>query len=227
MSGIFFDSSTLISMATTCSLPVLRKLRQAYGDNFYITNSVYEETIGRAMHSLRFRYEGYRLKELIDDGILKIYPDSQLRGQVNEMLTFINATYFASGRPITIVQPGEISTIVASVRENADTFAVDERTARLLIENPSALKPWLEHKLHTTITVNSKTMTQWSSKISEKFIPLRSAEFALAAWEKGIFGNDPDVLFGLLWALKFAGCAITEEEINFYMRKTGNRNGQT
>lgn len=224
--GIFFDSSTLISMASTCSLPVLRKLKQAYAGNFYITESVYEETIGRASRSLRFRYEGHRLKELIDDGVIKIYPDEALSVQINDLMNLINNTYFIEDRPITIVQLGEMSTTVASIKENADTFAVDERTARLLIENPSALKPWLEHKLHSKVFINNKTMEQWSSKISDKFIPLRSAEFALAAWEKGIFGDDKDILFGLLWALKFAGCAITEEEIGFYMKKAVDRNGQ-
>jgi hypothetical protein len=119
-----------------------------------------------------------------------------------------------------------MSTTIASIKENADTFMVDERTARLLVENPSALKPWLEHKLHTSVRIDSKAMEQWSSKISDRFIPLRSAEFAMAAWEKGILGDDKDVLFGLLWALKFAGCAITEEEIDFYMQKTRGKNGQ-
>jgi hypothetical protein len=224
--SIFFDSSTLISMAATCSLPLLRKLKQSYDGDFYITTSVYEETIGRASKSLRFRYEGHRLKELIDDGVIKIYPDENLFGQINDLMNLINHTYLTDDRPLTIVQLGEISTAVASMADGADTFMVDERTARLLVENTSALKPWLEHKLHTSVRVDSKAMEQWSSKISDRFIPLRSAEFAMAAWEKGILGDDKDVLFGLLWALKFAGCAITEEEIGFYMQKTKGKNGQ-
>ena len=218
--SIFFDSSTLISLASTCSLPMLKKLKQSYDGNFYITKSVYQETIGRASKSLRFRYEGYRLKELLDDGIIKIYPDEALFSQIKNLMDLINNTYFVDGRPITMVQLGEMSTMIASIKDNADTFAVDERTARLLVENPAALKPWLEHKLHSMVTINNKTMAQWSSQISDKFIPLRSAEFAVTAWKKGIFGNDKDVLFGLLWALKFAGCAITEEEINFYIHKS-------
>jgi len=224
--SIFFDSSALISLAATCSLPLLRKLKQAYNGDFYITQSVYQETIGKASKSLRFRYEGHRLKELLDDGVIKVYSDVALSGQINELMNSINNTYFVNGKPITIVQLGEMSTTIASIEENADTFAVDERTARLLVENPTALKPWLEHKLHSKVIINNKAMMQWSSKISEKFIPLRSAEFAMAAWGKGILGNDNDVLFGLLWALKFAGCAITEEEIDFYMKKTTKSNGQ-
>ena len=223
--SMFFDSSTLISMAATCSLPLLRKLKQFYDGDFYITESVYQETIGRASKSLRFRYEGHRLKELLDDGIIKLYPDKDIFDQINELMNLINRTYFVGNRPLTIVQLGEISTVIASINENANTYAVDERTARLLVENPSALKPWLEHKLHTNITVDTDVMAQWSSMVSEKFIPLRSAEFAMAAWEKGMLGDDKDVLFGLLWALKFAGCALTEEELGFYIKKIGNRNG--
>lgn len=223
--SMFFDSSTLISMAATCSLPLLRKLKQSYDGNFYITESVYQETIGRASKSLRFRYEGHRLKELLDDGVIKLYPDKQLFSQIYELMNSINNTYFIDNRPLTIVQIGEMSTAIASINEKASAYAIDERTARLLVENPDALKPWLEHKLHANITIDANAMKQWSSKLFEKFIPLRSAELAMAAWEKGMLGDDKDVLFGLLWALKFAGCAITEDELNFYMKRIGNRHG--
>jgi len=219
--SIFFDSSALISMASTCSLPLLRKLKQFYNGNFYITDSVYQETIGRASKSLRFRYEGHRLKELLDDGIIKIYSDKNLLNQINDLMNSINSTYFADGRPLNIAQLGEISTIIAGLENNAEAIAIDERTARLLIENLSALKPWLEHKLHTTVTIDSGSLAKWSPRISQKFTPLRSAEFAVVGWEKDVFGNDKDVLFGLLWALKFAGCAITESEISYYMKRVG------
>jgi len=218
MTGLFFDSSTLISMAVTCSLPILRKLKPSYSGEFYITDSVYKETIGRSMSSLRFRYEGHRLKELIEDDVIKVYPDKELFGQINWLMDSINSTYSTDRRPLQIVQLGEISTLVACIKEKGDSFAVDERIARLLVENSSALKPWLEHKMHARITISSDAANKWKTFISEKFIPVRSAELALSAWTKGILGNDKDVLFGLLWALKFAGCAITEDEINFYMK---------
>lgn len=215
--SLFFDSSTLISMAVTCSLPVLRKLKQYYSGGFYITDAVYQETIGRAANSLRFRYEGHRLKELIDEGVIKTYPDKALYGQINWLMDSINNTYFADGRPLHIAQLGEISTITACIKEKADSVVVDERIARLLIENSSALKPWLEHKLHTRVTANNSA-NKWLSYLSRKFIPLRSAEFAVAAWLRGLFGDNKDILYGLLWGLKFAGCAITEDEIDFYMK---------
>lgn len=217
--AMFFDSSTLISMAVTCSLPVLRSLKKAYKDNFYITSAVYQETIDRAMHSLRFRYEGHRLKELVDDNVIKIYPDKMLTGKINDLMSNVNRTYFAWNRPLNIVQLGEMSAMIAAIEENAEFIALDERTARLLIENPEGLKPWLEHKLHTSVKMDERRLKDWSGCVFGKFMPLRSAEFALMAWEKGILGDDRDVLFGLLWALKFAGCAIAEQEINYYMQK--------
>ncbi len=224
--SLFFDSSTLISMAITCSLPLLRKLKQSYDGKFYITESVYGETISRAMQSLRFRYEGYRVKELIDDKIIEVYPDKHLAGDINELMNTINHTYFAEGKPLNIVQLGEMSAIIAGFEEKTDAIAVDERIARLLIENTDLLKPWLEHKLHTKVTINEETMKKWFPRVSNKFVPLRSAEFAVTAWKKGIFGDNKDVLYGLLWALKFAGCAITEQEIDFYMKKSTHQNGQ-
>jgi hypothetical protein len=210
-------------MAMTCSLPLLRKLKSLYNGDFLATSSVYEETVGRAARSLRFRYEGHRLKELIDDGIITIYSDKELSDKIANLANLINHTFYANGQPLTIVQKGEMSTLVASVEEKANTFAVDEKTARLLVEDALALKPWLEHKLHTKIKINSDIMKRWCSQIENKFIPLRSADFAMAAWSTGILGDDIDVLFSLLWALKFAGCAITEDEINFYMQKVKNK----
>jgi hypothetical protein len=87
------------------------------------------------------------------------------------------------------------------------------------------LKPWLEAKFHTRLIINEDNADKWRTQISEKFLPLRSAEFALAAWQKGILGRDKDVFYGLLWALKFAGCAMTEQEINFYMKDAIEQHG--
>ena len=216
--SIFFDSSTLISLAVTCSLPMLRRLKEYYAGDFLITTSVYNETIQRALESLRFRYEAYRVLELIDDGIIKKYPDAPLMGQINSLMDSINKTYFVDGKPLTIMHLGETSTIAASIKENADTIAVDERTTGLLIENPALLKPWLEKKFHATININNANLSAWAH-IVNKFVPLRSTEFAFAAWQKGVFGNSKDILFGLLWALKFAGCAISEQEINNYINQ--------
>jgi len=217
MTGLFFDSSALISMAVTCSLPMLKKLKPLYGGDFFVTDAVYNETIGRSMSSLRFRYEGHRLKELVEDGVIKIYHDEDLQEKIKWLMNSINSTYFA-GRPMQIVQIGEISAITACIEGKGKSVVVDERIARLLVENPSAMKPWLEHKLHTSISVNNKTAEEWKSYISGKFMPLRSSELAVVGWKKGIFGENKDILFGLLWALKFAGCAITEDEINSYIK---------
>lgn len=216
--SLFFDSSALISMAVTCSLQLLKKLKSVYAGDFYITDAVYNETIGRSASSLRFRYEGHRLKELVEDGTLKIYHDENLKGDINWLMDTINRSFLADGKPVPIVQLGEMSAIVACIKEKGDSVIVDERIARLLVENSSALKPWLEHKLHTSVSIDSKPMNEWMSYVDGKFIPLRSTELAVAGWKKGIFGDDKDVLFGLLWALKFAGCAVTEDEINSYVK---------
>ena len=216
--SLFFDSSALISLAVTCSLPLLRKLKSVYGGNFYITDAVYNETIGRSASSLRFRYEGYRLKELIEDGTLQVYPDESLKDDIKWLMDTINSSFLADGKPVAIVQLGEMSAIIACIKEKGDSVIVDERTARLLVENSDALKPWLEHKLHTEISIDSEPMDEWKAYVSGKFIPLRSTELAVAGWKKGVFGNNKDILFGLLWALKFAGCAIAEDEIESYLK---------
>ncbi|MEM2873985.1 MAG: hypothetical protein QW063_00795 [Candidatus Nanoarchaeia archaeon] len=217
--SLFFDSSALISLAVTCSLPILRKLKEYYNGDFLITTSVYKETIERAMYSLRFRYEGYRLKELLDDSVLKIYSDIKLHDQIIKLMNTINKTYTSNHKTLNIVQQGEVSTLVACARERGEAFVVDEWAARLILEDPFYLKFKLENKLHQKLEIDLNNLSAINSYLSEKPIVLRSAEFALTAWEKGMLGDNKDALVGLLWALKFAGCAITEQEINYYVQR--------
>jgi len=214
--SIFFDSSTLISLATTCNLHWLKQLKKDYGGDFFITPAVKSETIERGLNSLRFRYEALRLKLLLDSGVLKLYGEN-VTEDVNELTYLINNTYFALDKPLKIVQLGEMTALAGALKENADALAVDERTTRLVVENPSALQELFTKKLHTKISVNKDNLQKWENLVSEKFEIFRSTEFALVAWKKNLLIDDSkDSLIGILWALKFAGCAISENEINTY-----------
>jgi len=218
--SIFFDSSTLISLATTCNLHWLQDLKKAYGGEFFISPTVNSETIGRGLQSLRFRYEAHRLKYLLDEGVLKIYPEAQVSAQINELMFLINNTFFARGKALSIVQAGEITILAEALKENADAVAIDERTTRLVIENPDALADLLEKKLHTDISVNKGNLKRWQDLVEDKITVIRSTEFAIAAWKKGLLvDKSKDALTGMLWALKFAGCAISESEINIYSKR--------
>ena len=218
--SIFFDSSTLISLAMTCNLHWLKQLKKDYGADFFITPAVKSETIERGLNSLRFKYEAMRLKSLLDSNVLKLYDNKQISGDIDELLYLINNTYFALNRPLKIVQLGEITALACAIKEDADALAVDERTTRLVVENPSALQDLLTKKLHTKVYANRKNLQHWEELVSEKFEIIRSTELAIVAWKKNLLvDNSGNSLTGILWALKFAGCAISENEINIYAEK--------
>jgi hypothetical protein len=212
----FFDSSTLISLATTCSLDILEKLQKDYGAEFGITSTVKAETIDKAKTTLRFAYEGARLNRLLEKGVLKLFDDAKYKPEINSALSCINRIFYARGRPLEIVHGGEVSAFVLARELGADAYFVDERTTRVLLENPAQMQDILMGKLHEQVKINSEMMNQMKSM--GKIPVLRSTELAIAAFEKGYL-DTKDALAGLLWALKFAGCAISSDEINEYVRK--------
>ncbi|MEM4714046.1 MAG: hypothetical protein QXQ79_00685, partial [Candidatus Nanoarchaeia archaeon] len=97
------------------------------------------------------------------------------------------------------------------------SLAIDERIARMLVEDINSLTNWLEQKFHAKVGVNKKAQKNWLDFSENLPYCIRSAELAVEAWREGFLQN-LDQLYGLLWALKFSGCAITEQEINTYIK---------
>ena len=86
-------------------------------------------------------------------------------------------------------------------------IAMDERTTRLLIENPKSLKKLMEYRLHISVEMR-KTPN------FEDVIFLRSTELIYVAWKKGLVQiKDKGVLDAMLYALKYKGAAISSDEI--------------
>jgi hypothetical protein len=216
---IYFDSSTLISLALTCNLPYLKEIKKLYDGDFAITSTVYKEIITRSMQIERFKYEAYRIKRLLDEGIVVVKDDKQYFGKVKELMNLINKCFYARDRPLKIVHPGEISVI--PLTKKGDVLAMDERTTRYLVESPEKLQGLLERKMHTRVTVDNNKLDQVKRVLSGLDV-IRSTELALVAYEKGYIGKkNRDLFNGLLWALKLNGCAISSGEIKNYVRKYG------
>lgn len=206
-------------MAMSCTLEPFAKLQKDFGGDFAITPTVKAETIDKALRTLKFKYEGYRLNAMLKNGTLKLYPENKYSSEINELKDLMNKTFFAWGKPMTIVHPGEISALVVALEQGADAYAVDERTTRLLIESPEEVANLMGSKLHTSINVDKNNLKELKKKLTGLPV-IRSTELALAAYKKGYFpGKGKDILEGVLWALKLNGCAITKREINSYLRK--------
>lgn len=95
-------------------------------------------------------------------------------------------------------------------------LCIDERTIRLLSEKPRNLLEILERKLHTKVKAKQENF-----KFFEGFKIIRTSELIFVAYKNGIIKlKSKLVLDALLYALKFHGCSISDEDIA-EMKKLG------
>lgn len=216
--AIIFDAGTLITFAMNGLLPELRKLKNIFNGKFLITEQVKDEVVDRPINTKRFELEALKIQKLIYDKVLEL-PDSlgikpsEIVSNLDKYLEIANKTFIANGNTIKIVDLGETSCLALSKILNNEgiknVIATDERTVRILSEGPDNLRSLLQKKLKTRIRADSKNYNYF-----REFKFIRSAELVYVAYKKGIIGLDgPMVLDALLFAVKFKGCAISEDEI--------------
>jgi hypothetical protein len=216
--AIIFDSGTLISFSMNGVIDIIEKLKGIFDGKFIITSDVKKEIIDRPLQIKRFSLEALKIKYLLDTGVLELSSslglnDKEVFKKTSEILNRANSTY-KGGHDIHIINFGEASCLAVSKMLNEkgikNVIAVDERTTRMLGEKPENLSKLLEKKLHTKIISNKDNFDFFKGF---KFI--RSAELAYVAYKKGLVNlKNGDVLDALLYAMKFKGCAISNDEIS-------------
>jgi len=211
--AIIFDSSTLISLSMNGLLDVLRGLKKNFKGSFLITPDVKKEVVDKPMKITRFKLEGLRIQELLDEGVLEVSMEEGLQTKTKEILNIANSFFEGKGRAIKLVSFGETSCLALSQiltdKKISNVIAVDERTTRMLVENPENLANFLERKMHTNVISKESNF-----EIFKNFKIIRSAELIYIAHKKKLvkMGNG-ELLDALLWAVKFKGCSISNEEI--------------
>ena len=213
--AIIFDSSTLISFAMNGILDILRDLKKVLGTqgSFLITPDVKKEVVDIPMTIPRFKLEALKIQHLLDEGVIEIANEEGIQKRTKEILNIANSMFEGKGKDIKLVSAGEISCLalseILSEKNILNVVAIDERTTRMLVENPKNLGSFLEKKMHTKI-ISKKT----NFEIFKKFKIIRSAELVYIAHKKKLvrMGNGK-LLDALLWAVKFKGCSISNEEI--------------
>lgn len=215
---LLFDSSALISLSLTGSLELLEKLKQDYGGKFVVPMAVKQEVVDNALRTQRFKYGGYKIKELIDKGVLNVLDESAYKNDIQRLSSLANSTFSAHGQDIKIIQSGEIALLViAHYGSEDDAVVIDERTTRLLVETPEQIPALLGGKLHAHINTDEGKLAKLRKEMTSVSI-IRSADLCLAAYRKGYLDSNKDMFDGLLWAVKFAGCSISGKEIKEYMQ---------
>ena len=216
MKILIFDSGPLINLSMNGLLYILEALKKEFNGKFIITEQVKYEVIDRPIKVPKFELGALQIKELISSNILEL-PSSIgigsdiIKKETQFLMKKANTCMMAGDKQINIVSEAEISCLAVSAelakRNVENIIAIDERTTRILTENPKDLERLMSNKLHMRVNLNYDATFK-----NFKFI--RSTELVYVAFKKGILKvKGPKVLEAALYATKFKGSSVSFEEI--------------
>src|SRR3989338_2197252 len=215
MKSLVFDTGPVITLAMNNLLWTLEFLKTRFEGRFYIPDSVKFELIDKPLESKKYKLEAIMVDNLISTGSLEVY--SKL--DVDHLMEHVNNIFISNNKPIYILDRAEVEALALALRLQSGAYVVDERTMRLLIEDPKSLKRILEKKVHSPIDVNEKLLKDFQY-MTKGWKVVRSCDLMVLAYELGLFNkyinkvhNDKTFLDGLLWGLRLRGCGISEDEI--------------
>ena len=96
---------------------------------------------------------------------------------------------------------------------DAEIIVVDEKTTRLLIENPKKLHIIINHNLHSKVILDKNNLSEFA-KMTKNVKIIRSVELAAVSYERGLLDkyvpnidNARQILLqSVLWGFKLNGC---------------------
>ncbi|HII15782.1 MAG TPA: hypothetical protein HA362_05725 [Nanoarchaeota archaeon] len=232
--SMVFDTSTIISLASNNLLWILGELKKKFKGHFYISSAVRREVIDVPLQSKKFKLEAMQVLSEVAKGNLEIFGHSEVvEREIADLSVLANSIFMARGNYIRIAHSGELATVAIARLLGSQAVLIDERTTRILIEEPFKLADLLESKLHTPISVNKGNLNRFREKVDDVPV-MRSAELGVIAYEMGLFDryalsgeekyvSNPklNVLDGTLWGLRLRGCAISTEEIEAIIKIEG------
>ncbi|MCX6802469.1 MAG: hypothetical protein NT067_05165 [Candidatus Diapherotrites archaeon] len=221
MKSIVFDSSTLISLSSSCLFNAVGELFKASGLEAVISSGVEAESVLTPINIKRLELNAMRIRHGIESGWIRIAGlDESVNSEVTELAGKANSCFFTSLGNITLLHRGEAEALVLAEKTGAVVLAMDERTTRMIVEEPERLRKLLEKRHECRVQKNQAV----SEEISKRFRGLkivRSSEIAVLAFEKGFLskeiGEGEKALEAALYSLKYQGCAISSEEIEEFL----------
>lgn len=219
MKALLFDTGPIISITMNHILWMIEPLKKHFGGEFYITPAVKREIIDKPLTIKRFALEAIQVLDLVEENVLKVL-DTRYVKEAQELLELANGCYQARGTNLHIVDLGEIE-ILTAAKALEVPVVIDERTVRLMLENPKALAKLLEERLNTAIVYNPNKVDQFQRRLADIKI-IRSVEVVAAAFKLGLFDKFvPQIpqgknflLDALLWGVKTEGCSVLSDEIS-------------
>jgi len=217
------DSGTMITLSSTCLMNVFKNFVRHNNIELIVSSTVADESVWRPISNKRFALNAARIKHAFNDSTITVVEsNSEVRKVEGEILATANTCFSTKFGPVKIIQQGEAEALALSRVHNAKALFVDERTTRSLIENPSRLKQILEKKQHTGVDANKQKIQEFRNMFLDLKI-FRSVDIIALAYEQDLFGNELDrgkiELEASLYSAKYAGCAVSEKEIEEYLSK--------
>ncbi|HLC32311.1 MAG TPA: hypothetical protein VJJ82_00630 [Candidatus Nanoarchaeia archaeon] len=225
-STIVFDTGPIISLTTNNLLWTLEHIKTAFATNMALPVGVKHELVDKPLETRRFKFEAIQVQRLLERNVFAIVPEANIRGRALDLLQLANSLLSFKGKPIQIVQQGEMETLACAIEYRAFAVVIDERITRLLIENPFALKNLMERRLHLSLNIDMRVLKKLKQELS-RLIVFRSIELVALAFEAGILDSlivhiphaKRELLESVLWGVKLSGCAVSEDEINALVKK--------
>jgi hypothetical protein len=217
--AMIFDAGPLISLSMNGLLGELQKLKKIFNGSFLITEQVKAEVIDKPLKIKYFELEALKVQQLLEEKVLEMADsyginNSLISTKTQDIMDIANGIFMSSNNKMNIMQLGEASCLALSKilyeKGVENVIVIDERTTRMLVEKPENLKDLLERKLHTKIILVKKDFQNFKG-----FKIIRSVELIYVAWRKNLIDlKKGNVLDALLYALKFKGCSVSDDEID-------------
>ena len=219
--SIVFDAGPIISLTTNNLLWALDYLKEEFKGNFYIPKAVYGEIVERPLASKRFKFEALQVSYRIKKAVLQVVETQKTHLLAEELLELANHTFKTRGNWLRIVHFAEMEVLATAIIMQSSAVAIDERTTRLLVEDPDRLVKMLSGKMGSKIFVNKPNLAKLMKWIKDIKV-IRSVELVMVAYERGIFNKyllegekaDKTLVESLLWGVKLHGCAVSRKEID-------------
>jgi hypothetical protein len=218
---LVFDAGPIISLTTSNLLWLLDYLKANFQGKFYITPTVKRELIDHPIETKKFKFEALQVQYRISKGVLDVTSSKELNDLAEQLYVLANHSFICKGHNIKMVSIAEMEVLAWTIISGAQAAVVDERTTRLLIEDPETLRRILVGNLNCDVEIDQQNMNRFSA-ITKDVRIIRSTELVLVAYEHHILdkyllhtANDHKILLeSLLWNVKLHGCSVTREEID-------------
>jgi hypothetical protein len=221
------DTGTMISLSGTCLMNVFKSFVKYNQIELMISNTVAQESVWKPITNKRFALNAARIKYAMNEQTIKTIPVTQeMKMLQQKILTLSNNAFSTRNGPLNIIQAGEAEAMALAKIYGAKALFIDERTTRSLIENPLRLKQVLERRQDEEVRVNEQNLNA-IKQMFPNLLMFRSVDVIALAYEQDLFDHELAhgklELEAALWAAKFAGCAVSEKEIDEYLTQAKDR----